>query len=186
VLSYVSHFSALGLAVSLATACTNSNDASPTNSNEKIILVSSEFYRKKPCWTHEYGSFRAFLVFGREDNYAVPEFISVNCEVTGDHASYGESTILHMGVVLIVDTNGKLQTRFPNLQIAGNVASDQPFPSEDSELYYFKADLEKVAHPYQSVYAPSNIRALVDLHMSFGDFLSLPREKREKLLQSIK
>lgn len=183
-MSYVSHISVVTLAAALGSACTERRDETLVKSEENILLVSSESYRDGICWTHKDGSFRAFLALARDGTYAVPDFISVNCLISGD-SSYGGEIISHIGTILMLDKYGQLQGKFPNLQIGGNVASDQPFPKGDDKVYYFKADINKVPHPYQSVYAPSKIKMLVDLHMSFDELLRFSREEREKLLQSI-
>lgn len=183
--SYVSHFSAIILATGLAAACAKGEERVSVDSVKEILLVSSEEYREKACWIHSDGSFQAFLVLARNGNYAVPDFVSVNCLIKGDYGSYGEATILHIGTIRMLDTNGKLQDKFPSLHIAGNVASDQPFPSGNSKVYYFKARLKRTTHPYQIVYAPHKIEMLIDINTSFVELLESTSAERKKLLQSL-
>ena len=183
---YGNHINAIALIASLLSGCAKRADESPVSHGEKVVFVSSESYQEDVCWKHKDESFRAFLVLGKDNSYAVPHFLSVNCMIKGNFSSYAEATILHVGTIRMLDSHRLIQGRFPSLRIGGNVATDQPFPSADSELYYFRADLEKVAHPYQKVYTPSKIKKMVGVGTSFDRFLRLSPSERETLLNSIK
>lgn len=185
-LSDGNHIKVIALTATLISGCNMGFDETPTNFGEKMMSVSPESYSQSACWKHKDGSFRAFLVLGKNGNYAVPDFISVNCMIKEGPTNDAEATLLHVGTILMLDTNGLIQRRFPNFRIGGNVASDQPFPSASSDLYYFKADVDKVNHPYKKVYSPSKIKTLINTHTSVGEFIHLSPKERERLLQSIK
>ena len=184
--NYGNHIKAIALTVSLISGCNVGINDNPSNIGEQMISVPPESYSQGACWKHKDGSFRAFLVLGKNGKYAVPDFISVNCIIKEGSSNDAEATLLRMGTILMLDTNGLIQRRFPDLRIGGNVASDQPLPSENSELYYFKADLDTVNHPYNKVYTPSKIKTLINTHTSVREFLHLSPMGRETLLQSIK
>jgi hypothetical protein len=86
----------------------------------------------------------------------------------------------------MTDRDKQLQRAFPHLKIDGNTLTDQPLPSSKGRVYYFKARLRNDPHPYHKVYTPRNIEKLDDVGMTFGEFLGLSRDARERLLRSIK
>jgi hypothetical protein len=184
-LKYTSHISVIGLAAAIVAGCHVGDDKAPSRRDEKSMLVSPDYYSKAACWNHK-GSFRAFLVLAKNGNYAVPDFVSVNCVVNDKSMDAAEAVIFHLGTILMLDSNGAIQGKFPSLRIGGNVASDQPLPSASSKVYYFEADLDRISHPYKTVYAPRKIKKLIDINTSFREFLMLSPVQREELLRSIR
>jgi hypothetical protein len=172
-MNYGSRSKAIILAAILAAACTRSVG--------EIRFVRAGSYDSRPCWFDRSGDFVAFLVFGRADRVAVPYPISTRCVVSAGYGSYGEATLLHMGAIGMADSYGTLQRALPDVIISDSVRTDQPFPSGDSIVYYFRARVTRVGLRHLVAYAPQNITKLTETNMRFGPFLRLSRESRERL-----
>lgn len=157
--------------------------ASCNQRDEKVMLVSAESYRSKECWVDRNGHWEAFLLLAREERTGVPYLISTKCLVTGNFTSHGEAILHSLNTIRLTDSYGTLQRALPGVNILGNIGSHRAQPDSSSKLYYFNADLVKVPDTLP-VYAPENIFQLNDINISFGQFLGLTKDERERLLQT--
>lgn len=117
------------------------------------------------------------------DKVAVPYLVSAKCLIDGEYSSYGEATLHHLNTIRLVDSYGRLQQAVRNLTISGNVVSDQPMPSSNSKVYFFKANLIQVPDTHRNVYAPKRIISMTDTGNRFEEFLSFSEKEREELLE---
>lgn len=160
-------------AVMLVAAC--------AQGSENNALVSSETYGSRICWFNKDGILEAFLVVAQEGRIAVPYLISAKCTVRENYSSYGEGVLHHLNAIRMIDLHGRLQQALPTLTLSDNTISDQPVPSSNSKIYYFRAKVRKVPDKYMVIYTPVNIVQFTDMEMSFEAFLKLPMTERQNL-----
>jgi hypothetical protein len=176
--SCLNPFKALVLAASLLAACAKSED--------EIALVPPDKYDQSACWFNARGEIVAFLVLAQDGQIGVPYLVSATCMVSGEYSSYGEAVLHKLNTIIMTDSYGSLQRAFPNVKISNNLRTDQPVPSSDDKMYYFRAHFAEVSVPYKTVYAPKDIVELTDVNMTFVHFLGLSKEQREALLSNYK
>lgn len=152
--------------------------------HESVRVVNSDAYGASACWYDRDGYFVAFLVLAEDSRVVVPYAVSTKCLVNGDYSSYGEAVLHHLNTILLVDSFQTLQSRLPGVIVSDNVRSDQPMPSSESPLFYFKAKLARVHNPYKMVYAPQRIEAMKKTDVTFDKFLSMSLEQRKSFLKA--
>jgi hypothetical protein len=150
---------------------------------EGIRTVEPEAYASRPCWFNSGGDFTAFLVLAREGEVAVPYPVSGKCLVEAGHLSLGAATLLQLGKIELVDNHAVLQRAFPGTSMSTSVITDQPMPSSDSKVYYFRARVTAVRIASGIAYAPEQILQLGDANITFERFLGLTAAERERLWQ---
>jgi hypothetical protein len=141
-------------------------------------------YGSRACWWNQRGEFEAFLVLARARRIAVPYFVSGRCSGSDSNHSYGQATILRLNTIRMIDRFGRLQSQFPRLQISDNVRTDLPAPSPEDRVFYFKARVVQLPAHYQATYAATEMIEVLDTHVSFSSFLTMPRSERDRLYNS--
>lgn len=169
----ISRFEFLVLGITLISACAKHNS---------VTVVASSDYGSDACWIDRHGDLVAFLILAREDNIAVPYLVSIKCLVSGTYSSDGEAVIHHLNTIRILDSEGSLQRALPDVMLSDNIRTDQPVPSSNSKLYYFRAKVRRIQDPSKTIYVPGKTIKLTDAGMSFEQFLDLPREQRISLM----
>ncbi|HYG48434.1 MAG TPA: hypothetical protein VD846_10905 [Allosphingosinicella sp.] len=173
--NYINRSSVAVLCAMMTLACSANTDT--------IQLVTPEAYSSNKCWIDQNGEISAFLVLAEEGNMRVPYLISARCMIEGDYSSQGEAVLHHLNTIRLVDSRGTLQRILPKMLISNNLRTDQPVPSSGSELYYFRAETERMPHSNKNVYVPLKIHQFTKLNMPFEKFLALSKNDRISLLQ---
>jgi hypothetical protein len=169
----VGSLSRAALLASVIAACANREEGTRT--------VEADAYVSRPCWFDSGGDFTAFLVLAREGEVAVPWAVSGKCLVEPGRLSLGAATLSQLGRIDLVDNHGVLQRAFPGTSMSTSLITDQPMPSSDSRVYYFRARVTAVRIPSGIAYAPEQILQLGDANMTFERFLGLTAAERERL-----
>lgn len=168
------HFKTIILALIIVSACAK---------RDNVSLVPSSAYGSTSCWLNERGEMVAFLVLAREGEIAVPYLISLRCLVDGTYSSDGEAVLHHLNTIRMLDLYGELQHSFTDVTLSDNLRSDQPVPSSNSIMYYFRAEVRRVRSKSKVVYAPYKLMNLNRLGITFEQFLELPRDQRQSLMK---
>ncbi len=143
--------------------------------------VSSDGYESAECWFNDSGEITSFMVLAEEAGTAVPYLVSARCMLTEGYSSYEEAMVHKLNTILLMDYSGLIQSRFPQIRILSNIATDGPVPYPDSKVYYFQSS---VSHSYihgKKVYTPTSLRSLVNTDIRYLDFLRLSVQERTKL-----
>lgn len=170
----INRFRLIALGIALVSACAK---------RDSVALVPPSAYGSAPCWVDERGNLVAFLVLAQEGQVAVPYLISSKCLVDGTYSSDGEAVLHHLNTISLIDLDGSLHRAFPDVTLSDNLRSDQPVPSSDSSLYYFKSQVRRIQDSSKTIYVPGKIVDLSLLKMSFEQFLDLPRDRRISLME---
>jgi hypothetical protein len=173
-MSWLSRSSALLLCVTLMMSCSVRHD--------EVRIVRSDEYNSGRCWINGHNEFQSFIAIAQEDDEGVPYAISSNCMVTAGYTSSGEATLHLLNTIRMIDTFGTIQRLIPNLNVSDNVRSDQPMPSSDSKIYFFRAHFTRIPDEHSVIYAPRNVVELTDTGVSFEQFLDMAATDREHLL----
>jgi hypothetical protein len=174
-LKCVSRFSGI-IAAGMLAACMASSG--------KIKIVSPEAYASRSCWIDRDGDLSSYLVLAQEEGSVTPYLISSNCIAADGYTSDGEGILHNLNAVRMTDAHGQLQRRMSNVTVLGNTGPDLPQPSSPNKVFYLKARSVQIAHPSMTLYAPVNIKKLIDMNVNFERFLELTRKERERLLQA--
>ena len=146
--------------------------------------VAPQAYASQLCWFDPGGELTSFLVLAREDSVAVPYLVSGRCLVEPGQRSLGAATLRQLGAVRMADDHGALRRAFPNASMSTSIITDQPLPSSDSRVYYFRARVTQIRIPSGPAYAPEQILQLDDTNMTFERFLRLTAAERVRLWQA--
>ncbi|MFL5552164.1 MAG: hypothetical protein ACJ770_05080 [Gemmatimonadaceae bacterium] len=172
-MSYKSRSSVALLAAMMVFGCAKRHD--------HIILVDSKDYGSRFCWFDRSGGFAAFLVLAQNGRVVVPYPVSARCMVNGKYTSDAEAILHHLNAIRLVDSDRVLARKLPGTVVANNLKSEQSAPSPESKVYYTTAKLVKIRHYYEGVYRLERIDSMEDTGISFGNFLEMSIDDREKL-----
>lgn len=150
-------------------------------SSEKISIVTPESYASKSCWVDRNGNLSAYLILAQEGDLATPYLVSTNCIVEDNYSSDGEGILHNLNVVRMTDTHRRLQRKMPKVKVIGNTGPHLPHPSSANKVFYINARSMQIPHSSMTLYAPVDIRQLIDTNVNFERFLELSRKEREAL-----
>jgi len=153
----------------------------------RVIVVDDVSYGARECWFDHNGNFSAFLVMAQDGGVVVPYPISSKCIIrVENHTSFG--TIFgSLNTIILTDSNEILHRRLPNFTFSSNIITDQPIPSEDSEIYFIRGIVSTKTYPNlnRTTYDISYISELNDMHFSFGEFISFTTRNRRSIMEGV-
>src|SRR3954466_10630109 len=152
--------------------------AAGCHNSDNFRIVSAQGYKSPVCWTDSEGDFASLLTFSDNGASVVPYLISAKCLIDGEYSNDGESILLNINTVRVIEPSRAFQHAFPDKALSNPTRSDQPLPSSASKIYYIKARGGYKKDGQRVIFQPAVVVRVRDMGMTFDRFLGLSRGSR--------